>query len=44
LQIFGLAIPRNQFPVGHVLPAYRTSKVGQTKWWGRRFRPMPLTL
>src|ERR1017187_10001249 len=21
LQIFGLAIPRNQFPVGHVLPA-----------------------
>jgi hypothetical protein len=28
LQIFGLAIPRNQFPVGHVLPAYR-SKPGQ---------------
>src|ERR1019366_1465249 len=23
LQIFGLAIPRNQFPIGHVLPAYR---------------------
>ena len=31
LQIFGLAIAGNQFPVGHVLPAYRTSSSARRK-------------
>ena len=31
LQIFGLAIAGNQFPVGHVLPAYRTSSRARRK-------------